>query len=72
VDSCFYFKNKSIATLMWKKKTKNCHYSHVSESPKKIHSNYRLSLWKKGIVTICNTVIKASVTSLLIFFFFVM
>lgn len=32
------------------------------------HSNYSPSLWENGRVTICNIVIKASVTSLLIFF----
>lgn len=34
----------------------------------RVLSNYRLHLWEKGMVTVSNIVIKASVTSLLIFF----
>lgn len=70
VDSCFYFKSKNVATLMQKNKTKTVITATclTYESCVQIHSNYRPSLWEKRMVTICNTMIKASVTSLLIFF----
>lgn len=65
--------NKSTITLTVKKKKKRegtgiTDIYPTYKSPMRVLSNYRLHLWEKGMVTVCNIVIKASVTSLLIFF----